>query len=48
MANGTATDFTYDPASQLLDIITEKVGTAEVIERIAYTYNTTGTRASES
>ena len=48
MANGTATDFTYDPASQLLDIITEKVGTSEVIESIAYTYNTTGTRSSET
>ena len=41
MANGTATDFTYDAASQLLDIITEKVGTSEVIESIAYTYNNT-------
>jgi RHS repeat-associated protein len=48
MANGTATDFTYDPASQLLDIITEKVNTSEVIESIAYTYNTTGTRSSET
>jgi RHS repeat-associated protein len=48
MANGTATDFTYDPASQLLDIITEKVSTSEVIESIAYTYNTTGTRSSET
>ena len=48
MANGTATDFSYDPASQLLDIITGKVGTSEVIESIAYSYNTSGTRASET
>ncbi len=48
MANGTATDFTYDKASQLLNIVTKKTSAAEVIERIAYTYNATGTRASET